>query len=502
MEGSPNRKFIDGIYKSAPAQEILEPQKKNYLSKFLKIISIILIFGIFSFTIYKLFIPVSLIQAFPKIKTSVENTYQLSKLLSSAAGIKGEKNYLLLFQNPSEIRPGGGFLGDYGDIKIDSGKIKNISVNDIYEMKWEHNNGQNIDKPVYPPLTDISTPNYQVTESNWGADFPTNANRIQQFYSEYGFSNTDGVISVDPKIVEDILKTVGPVELPADGISLNESNFIDQIQYKVEVDNDFKRIGDHSVNPKKVLQDFAPIFISKIKNATLGQQLQIMKILITDLNEKHILLYSNNSQVEHLIQTNNWSGEIKNTDKDYLMVTDGNISGTKTSLKTIEDLKLSVNIFSDGSIINSVDVTHNGKNLSGGFLEIHDKSYVEIFTPLNSKLLSVQYDGSQIPLNQTYTFTEGGKTIFAFKGIDVYPGEIKKLTFQYKLPFTVQNSGDYSIYLQKQLNTNGKNLTLDINLPQNLKIKNSNQNDITVTPNSAEYLTNLATDKYLKLNFK
>ena len=226
-----------------------------------------------------------------------------------------------------------------------------------------------------------------------------------------------------------------------------------------------------------------------------------MKILVNNLDEKHILLYSSDSKVEDLILANNWSGEVKNSPKDYLMVTNGNISGTKTSLKTIEDIKLNVNIFSDGSIIDNVDITHNGRNLTGGLLETSDKSFIEIFTPLNSELISVQYDEKEISLDQIYQFQESDKTVFAFKGLQIAPGEIKKLSFKYKLPFKIGQNDFYSLYLQKQLNSNNNNVITQINLPTNLKVKNSEPSDIKIDPNFVEFITNLETDRYLKLDF-
>jgi hypothetical protein len=44
----------------------------------------------------------------------------------------GNKNYLVLLQNDTELRPSGGFLGSYAKVELASTGIKNISVQDIY----------------------------------------------------------------------------------------------------------------------------------------------------------------------------------------------------------------------------------------------------------------------------------------------------------------------------------------------------------------------------------
>ncbi len=41
---------------------------------------------------------------------------------------------LVLFQNPSEMRPGGGFLGSYADVSISNGKIADIAFHDVADV--------------------------------------------------------------------------------------------------------------------------------------------------------------------------------------------------------------------------------------------------------------------------------------------------------------------------------------------------------------------------------
>jgi hypothetical protein len=42
-----------------------------------------------------------------------------------------EKTFLILFQNNMELRPGGGFIGTFGILKIKNGEIKELQTHDL-----------------------------------------------------------------------------------------------------------------------------------------------------------------------------------------------------------------------------------------------------------------------------------------------------------------------------------------------------------------------------------
>ncbi len=56
------------------------------------------------------------------------------------------QNVLILFQNPSEIRPAGGFLGSFAQLTLHKGSMTGLEVQDIYDL-----DGQ-LTKNVVPPV--------------------------------------------------------------------------------------------------------------------------------------------------------------------------------------------------------------------------------------------------------------------------------------------------------------------------------------------------------------
>lgn len=500
MDGPSKLKFIDGIYKKPLEAKKISPQKplRPQIFKFLVVFFLIFLFSIPAIRLYLSYPDIS--GKISQAKSSTKTAIKIVGFGQELLGKKEEKKYLLLFQNSAEARPSGGFLGNYGLLTLKSGKVKNLKIDDIYALKWEYLDGKNLLFPSYTPLNFIG-PDFGIQEGNWNVDFTTSAVRMEGLYKQYTGEKLDGVIAVDPKLFEDILEILGAIEMQEYDLALNHKNFREQIQYKVEVDNPFKR-GNPKANPKKILKDFTSIFLEKVKNASFGQKIEILKKIVQNLAEKHILLYSENPQVQNLLSDLNWSGEIKDYSRDFLFVVNSNISATKSSLKIEEKIDLTINILSDGTIINEVEISHDGKNLSG-LLAGRDKSFIQILVPQGSELIGAEYGNKKIPKNKIYKFSEDSKTVFAFDDFLVLPGQKKKVIFRYKLPFKInKSSAFYSLLIQKQPGTIANDFQITINLAENLKIKENTPADLEISSDGIKYLNNLETDKFLSLVFE
>src|SRR6185437_16558381 len=48
-------------------------------------------------------------------------------------GYNGTQTYLILFQNNAELRPGGGFIGSYGLVSFDHGKMGQFTIHNVYD---------------------------------------------------------------------------------------------------------------------------------------------------------------------------------------------------------------------------------------------------------------------------------------------------------------------------------------------------------------------------------
>ncbi len=140
-------------------------------------------------------------------------------------GDEGPRTYLVLFQNNAEIRATGGAAAAAVYVRVDGGRIALDGQSNSTVFAAEGIAGiQHIDLPaetlaLYDPEFARYSQNYTRTPN-----FPTSAQMFQAIAAKTGFP-VDGVISLDPVVLADILSVAGPVNV--DGIEINADNAVD-----------------------------------------------------------------------------------------------------------------------------------------------------------------------------------------------------------------------------------------------------------------------------------
>lgn len=420
-----------------------------------------------------------------------ENSHILIDLL----GGNGLRKYLFLFQNNNEMRATGGFIGSYGLLEISNGNVNNFFIDGIFNP-----DGQLREKIVPPkPVQKISAA-WSLHDSNWFPDFPVSAEKAILFYEKTGGPTVDGVITLTPATAEKLLALVGPIEMPEYETVLTSDNFVEKTQFEVEVDYD-----KEENKPKKILSDLAPIILKRLTDSNDPKViLGALEILVQSLEEKHILLYSRNEDLQDMISQRGWSGEVLQTQGDYLSVINTNINGYKTDGVVDEKIEHKAEIQADGSIIDVVEITrkHNGGNSQYEWWNKVNSNYMRVYVPAGSQLLEIDgqtVEFSQAPLdyemlkfkedpdvkkeednmtidreNGVRTYQDAGKTVFAFWTY-VSPQENIGVRLKYKLPFRLdfQNNfvNSYSLLAQKQSGSRGSDFSSQIQYPDGYNIE-------------------------------
>jgi hypothetical protein len=307
---------------------------------------------------------------------------------------------------------------------------------------------------------------------------------------------------------------------------LDSNNFIQETQDQVEnVDKD-------QSNPKQILSDLAPILLDKLFNAKdIDTITKTASALSEALDEKQILLYSQNKDLEKLISDQGWSGEILQTPKDYLSVINTNINGYKTDAVVKETIDHQAEIQNDGSIVDTLTITrvHTGGDSQYDWYNQVNDDYMRVYVPQGSKLISVDgqtretdnppldYDALGFkrdpdvqaeeqnttidPDSGTRIYDENNKTVFA-NWVYVSPKETVTVTYKYLLPFKVSVSQDkiadsYSLLAQKQSGSLGSQFNSTINYPQNYSIAWSSPDSLEKSSGQLKFEGDLVKDKFL-----
>lgn len=398
----------------------------------------------------------------------------------------GSKKYMVIFQNSSELRPTGGFIGSYAIVDVQDGEITNVSVDGIYNL-----DGQLTVNVVPPEPFFHITSAWSTHDANWFLDFPTSAEKIMWFYERAAGESLDGVISVNVEVIEKLLNVTGPIALPEYDLVLDSENFRDEIQYEVEVAYDTKLN-----RPKKVLADLFPVLMERLSSALKYSESQknLVAIALESFAGRDIMLYSKDENVEEFFEEHGWSGSVVQQDGDYLAVVHSNIGGYKTDKYTDNIIDYNIEIKENGEVIGHLRVArkHNGGDSKYWWYNRKNIDYLKVYVPLGSQIISYSggerrefknkpdYDSSDFVRdaqvfsyeNEATTFGpvdifhETGKTVFG-TWLVTNPKSTSQLTLTYKLPFRIGLDNEfikYNLYMQKQAGTVTQS-TFDISFP-------------------------------------
>lgn len=431
----------------------------------------------------------------PPIADNFENLSRDFPIMAKIIGGDRPQKYLLIFENNSEIRAGGGFIGSYGILDIENGKIKNLFIEGIFNP-----DGQLKEKVVPPiPIQKISA-SWSMHDANWFADFPTSAKKVALFYEKTGGPTVDGVIAITPSALEKMLRITGPLEMEEYNLIIDAENFLTETQQQVE------ELYDQRENkPKKILADLAPKIISELFNTRdlnaqkkIEKYFKVVDLLEESFREKQIIFYHRDDEIEKMIIKRGWGGQILNSSGDYLSVVNSNINGYKTDAVINEQIIHHAEILSDGSIIDTVKIIreHTGGESDYDWYNRVNSNYLRVYTPIGSILLDAQghttqdyeppIDYSDFEIDPdvarieatlkidlqtgTHIFEEAGKTVFG-NWVYVSPGETVEVIYKYRLPYKINFDGftkpadKYSVLIQKQLGSVSSEFSGLIKLP-------------------------------------
>lgn len=313
--------------------------------------------------------------------------------LVSFLNVDTPRRLILLFENPSELRPNGGFAGSYGELVLEKGNVIGLEVNDIYYPD------KFLPLKVVPPLQLQSvTPNWGARDTGWFLDFAQSSKKFLEYLEAstiYADENIkfDGVIAINIRVLEDLLKFTGPIKVSEYDLVLDHKNFLSELQREVEAN---KVPGE---NPKKVLSFAAPKLIEALGNAG-SNGANILEVFVSRGRNKDIQMFFKDNAMETLSRDLYLDGgvyqEREDFPGDYLAVVNTNIAGGKTDIFVEQKVSLRSELGADGKIKNDLTImrTHQGRNETDPWYNHINQNFIKIFTTQDSVL----------------TYMEGGET--------------------------------------------------------------------------------------------
>ena len=343
-------------------------------------------------TIQRLLVSEQLPQDIQKQLVPYEETIHyftiLKETLPTLFGFEGEKTYVLLFQNNTELRPGGGFIGSFVVLKVDKGRVKEMKTYDVYDADGQLKG--HIEPPFFLSRY-LGAAHWYLRDSNTSIDFSENAIQSLAFLKEEIGLSADSVIGVNAEVLKLLLEKTGPIKIDTYKEELTADNVIQLTQDKAE-----KGFFPGSTQKK----DFLSAFQKTLLTAS-SQDPKILLALFQTISEasrqKHLQYFTTDSHIQDLFRTAQLAGGVPTEREgevvDIFGVNEANVGQNKVNQYVERRFDQQVKLSEKGEIAESVSITYmntSGKTSAYGGDYI---SYLRFLLPKDSTLDSILIDG-------------------------------------------------------------------------------------------------------------
>jgi hypothetical protein len=222
------------------------------------------------------------------------------ELLPDMLGAEQPRTYLLMIQNPAELRATGGLPGSLALLHAENGKVT---------MGWQGSasdiNG--FTAPVVKLARDTEqqygpTPAVDLRDTNFTPDFPEAAQIAKAMVEQRQHVTLDGVVSVDPLALAQMMRGTGPVTVK-DGVVLNAGNVVHALL------NQTYQVLDTQDAQNTFFENAARKIFDSVMAGQGNQQLAI-RGLATGASEHRIQVWSAHDDEQAVLQGTAVSGAL------------------------------------------------------------------------------------------------------------------------------------------------------------------------------------------------
>ncbi|MCL5113802.1 MAG: DUF4012 domain-containing protein [Patescibacteria group bacterium] len=369
--------------------------------------------------------------------------------MPSMLGAYDKKTYLVIFQNNMELRPSGGFIGSYGLLTLNKGRVDDFLIHDVYDADGQLKGHF---EPPFAVRRYIPQIHWYLRDSNFDIDFTKSASTAAFLLNKEMGTRVDGVIGVDVTFVKNLLKATGPVFVSDYNEKVDENNLYLLAQTHAE-----KNFFPGSTQKKDFLRSLFNSIVLSFSSKGVSY-IKLLEVLSDSVKTKHLLFAFSDNDVQKYFTANNMSSSLWDNRKqdskiinDFIGINEANVGVNKANYFIKRDVYQELKISDEGSI--SGNLIMNYKNDSSEWPGGDYKNYLRIILPKGITISSIYLDDiaqkvipaisdPKIYEQKGFKKPEGleieekeeeGKSVFGFL-VEVKKGSLKKVTINYVFP--------------------------------------------------------------------
>ena len=387
----------------------------------------------------------------PMLQGWFDGIEKLLPVVAAVLGVGTPANYLVELLDSTELRPGGGFIGNYGMLTLSGGLLASASINDTYLLDYPFEAaGFGIPFPPEYRWFDIAKGNWGLRDSNLDADFPTAARAAELLYEhEGGNGSLQGVIAITPTFIERALSITGPIIVPEYQETVNAQNLVASIHYhQLGLDEPSASPDGHSSLRKRFTELLAEHFLARVRQLASSDISQFFQLMVNAVRSKDLQIYFNQPQAEMLLSKAHLDAAIQAPSGDDLFVVDANVAVNKANSCIKSTLNDQVTVDAEGNAVHHATL-HYAWITQGEGCGLY-RDYVRVYVPEGS-ILQAQDGWQQRGIEKSF-----GHEVWA--GFFTLPeGQTNTVTLTWYVPHAATYAAHgwhYQEMIQKQSGTN------------------------------------------------
>lgn len=426
-------------------------------------------------------LPSNISQDFDDISPLIDLFSSSSDILPDILGFEKEKTYLVLLQNETTARPGGGAIESFGVLKIKNAKVSDFTV---YDSSWLDERLETTIDPPFMLRRYMSIDALNLENAGVDPDFVNNAIAASNIYFLATKEKVDGVIALDVSFLKNIISGLGFVTVS--GQKITQENILGAVSFQ------------NSLEKKSFLGEIVKSLVEEFEKKDTPY-FELSKQLGKSINQKHLLFASPTSSYQNIFTANGWSSSIwdnrskeNNKVNDFVGLSEANLGEEGVNYYVSRSVSKKITVGDKGKITSTLTIgfKNNKKDESGKAATY--KNYLQLILPEATKIESLEIDGKKVKIEKAtvdpLVYESPGfkpptgleveernqmdKSIFGFL-IMVPAGSIKTVTVSYALPYSTvpsQRSFNYSLKIYKQPGVASYPFDLTFTLPQNYHV--------------------------------
>lgn len=321
-------------------------------------------------------------------------------ILPEFLGSNGQRrDWMFLFQNEQELRPTGGFIGSFGIMSFENGKLLNLDVRDIYAADGQLKGHV---EPPWPIKDYLGEAGWYMRDSNWQPSLPLASKDILWFLDKETGRSVNGIVAINLAVARGILGVVGELYLVDFKEKINKDNLYEQAEFYSE-----QKFFPGSHEKANFLGALSKQLFEEIKGLSIEKQLDLVSVLIDLADRNELQIAANDKNTAKVLANLGWDGSMyeggcgkESCSADYLYIVEANVGVNKVNYFIRRNIEQMVEITSN-LLHRVVKINYENTAKSASWPGGDYKNYVRIYVPGDVVVTSVTTYDTNNPTDKT-----------------------------------------------------------------------------------------------------